>query len=744
MRNRTLLAASLAAATLVAGTPAMADAGRGAPPPVDPTLVQRATLSADFVAPGPPSGALATPANGRTGPFPGQVIPGFSGMVDNGDGTFWAMPDNGFGAKGNSADFLLRLYLITPQWETADGGAGEIAVGRHISLRDPDRTIPFPLVHDSTEGRLLTGDDFDIESVVRAPDGSFWIGEEFGPYLLHVDATGKLLAAPVEFPDGKSSAHPFLAPGEQPRVRSSRGFEAMAASADGRHLYPVVEGSFADDPLLRRRYVYEFDTHRATYTGRRWQYETDTDSNVIGDAFTVGRDRLLLIERDDPGGSAAVTKRLYEVDLRRTEAGGFLEKELVVDLLDIANPDRIGVTSSPGAYGVDDPFSFPLVSVEVVVQLRDGRILVGNDNNYPGNDARVSGAPDDTEMIVLDLRHVPAAVADDDITVIGHRGASGYRPEHTLAAYELAILQCADYIEPDLVSTKDGVLVARHENDISGTTDVTSRPEFADRRTTKVVDGTSITGWFTEDFTLAELRTLRATERIPGTRPGNTAYDGLYQVPTFDEVVDLARHSRTCDGDAVGIYPETKHPSYFDSIGLSLEERLLAVLAANGHDDEGDPVIIQSFETANLRDLAPRTDVRIAQLIDCSGAPYDLTLAGDPRTYADLVTPDGLADIATYADGVGLCKAVMIPRDAAGNLLEPTGVIDHAHTAGLTVHAWTFRRENQFLPLQFRSGTDPSAPGDMAGELAVFLDAGMDGFFTDNPDVGAAAASARR
>jgi glycerophosphoryl diester phosphodiesterase len=346
-------------------------------------------------------------------------------------------------------------------------------------------------------------------------------------------------------------------------------------------------------------------------------------------------------------------------------------------------------------------------------------------------------------MIVLDLRHVSAGGVQDDATVVGHRGASGYRPEHTLAAYELAILQCADYIEPDLVSTKDGVLVARHENDISGTTDVTSRPEFADRRTTKVVDGTSITGWFTEDFTLAELRTLRATERIPAIRPANTAYDGLYQVPTFDEVVDLARHSRTCDGDAVGIYPETKHPSYFDSIGLSLEERLLAVLAANGHDDAGDPVIIQSFETANLRDLAPRTEVRIAQLIDCSGAPYDLTLAGDPRTYADLVTPDGLADIATYADGVGLCKAVMIPRDAAGNLLEPTGVIDHAHTAGLTVHGWTFRRENEFLPLQLRSGTDPSAPGDMAGELTVFLDAGMDGFFTDNPDVGAAAIAQR-
>jgi glycerophosphoryl diester phosphodiesterase len=648
-------------------------------------------------------------------------------------------PTTGFGAKGNSADFLLRLYLITPLWETADGGSGEIEVGRHISLRDPDRRIPFPIVHDATPERLLTGDDFDIESVVRRPDGSFWIGEEFGPFLLHVDATGKLLAAPVGLPDGKSPAHPFLAPGEEPRVRSSRGFEAMAASADGRHLYPIVEGSFADDPLLRRRYVYEFDTHHAAYTGRRWQYETDTDSNVIGDAFTVGR-TACCSSSGRPRRLAAVTKRLYEVDLRRTEAGGFLEKELVVDLLDIANPDRIGVTSSPDAYGVDDPFSFPLVSVEVVVQLRDGRILVANDNNYPGNDARVGGTPDDTEMIVLDLRHVPAAGVHDDATVVGHRGASGYRPEHTLAAYELAILQCADHIEPDLVSTKDGVLVARHENDISGRP--MSRPPGARRpahdeghrrhRDHGVVHrGPHARG----------APHLRATS---GSRPPGRehAFDGLYQVPTFDEVVDLARRSRTCDGDPVGVYPETKHPSYFDSIGLSLEERLLAVLAAN------DTTTARPRHHPELRDGEP---ARPGSEDEGADRPADRLLRGTVRPHVrrrspaptPTSSPRRARDIATYADGVGLCKAVMIPRDAAGNLLEPTGVIDHAHTAGLTVHGWTFRRENEFLPLQFRSGTDQSAPGDMAGELTVFLDAGMDGFFTDNPDVGAAAIAQR-
>jgi glycerophosphoryl diester phosphodiesterase len=724
---------------MASATAPSASAGRG--PGIEPTLIQRATLSADHIAPGPPSGAMASPANGRTGPFPGQVIPGFSAMIDNGDGTFWAMPDNGFGAKGNSADFLLRLYHITPEWETAEGGAGEIRVGDFISLRDPDGKIPFSIVNAATIDRLLTGADFDIESAVRQPDGSFWIGEEFGPFLLHVDATGKVLSPPVEFPDGKSPANPYLAAGETPRVRSSRGFEAMAASADGTTLYPIVEGSFIDDPVQRRRFIYEFDTSTETYTGRTWQYETDTDTNVIGDAFTVRHGRILLIERDDFDGPAAVTKRLYEIDLQHTDPDGFVDKTLVVDLLAIANPDGIGTTSSPGAYGVDDPFSFPLVSVEVVLELSDGRILVGNDNNYPGNDARLTGTPDDTEMIVLDLRHVPVGPPSHDPTVIGHRGASGYRPEHTLAAYEQAILQCADYIEPDLVSTKDGVLVARHENEIGGTTDVANHPELADRRTTKVIDGNSITGWFTEDFTLAELRTLRATERIPATRPGNVAFNGLYPVPTFDEVVDLARRSRTCDGEPVGVYPETKHPSHFDSIGLSLEEPLVDTLEANGYGDKQDPVIIQSFETANLRELTDRTDVAIAQLINCSGAPYDLVAAGDDRTYADLVTPEGLAEVATYADGVGLCKDVMIPRDPTGNLAAPTTVIDHAHAAGLAVHGWTFRRENRFLPTGFRSSADLDEPGDMAGEIAVFLAAGMDGFFTDNPDLVAGAAN---
>jgi glycerophosphoryl diester phosphodiesterase len=321
--------------------------------------------------------------------------------------------------------------------------------------------------------------------------------------------------------------------------------------------------------------------------------------------------------------------------------------------------------------------------------------------------------------------------------VIGHRGASGYRPEHTLASYRLAIEMGADYIEPDLVSTKDHVLVARHENDITETTDVAGHPEFADRRTTKTIDGVAHTGWFTEDFTLAELRTLRAKERLPDLRPANTAFNGLYQVPTFQEVIDLAKRA------GVGIYPETKHPTYFDSIGLSLEEPLLATLRANGLDRRGAKVFIQSFETTNLKELNRKTRLPLVQLIDATGAPYDLVVAGDPRTYADLATPAGLAEIATYADGIGPSKDLIVPRDSAGNLLEPTSLVRDAHRAGLVVHPWTFRRENNFLPLDFRQGNPASpeflrAPGDLPAELRLFFRLGVDGVFSDNADTAVA------
>ncbi|GAA4692464.1 glycerophosphoryl diester phosphodiesterase [Promicromonospora umidemergens] len=698
------------------------------------TLAGRATLSADHLAEGPPSGAAASPGNGRQGPWDGQVIPGFSAMIDNHDGTFWAQPDNGFGAKGNSADFLLRNYLVRPQWDTGRKGSGDIKVLDHIEYNDRDDVLDFDIVNDDTDERLLTGADFDIESVVRAKDGTLWVGEEFGPFLLHFDADGTLLEAPYEFPDGKSPANPYLEPGETPNVGSSRGFEAMAGS--GRYLYPVVEGALADDDDARRRWIYQFDTRKGEYTGERWAYQTDREANVIGDAFATGRDSMLLIERDDFEGDQSVTKRVYEIDLSRTDRDGYVRKELVVDALRIENPR--GIDAGEG-YGLGDTFALPVQSFETVLFVDRDTLLIGNDNNYPGNDARVTGTPDDTEMALVDLKK--KRVTEDGVTVVGHRGASGYRPEHTLAAYETAINQCVDYIEPDVVSTKDGVLVARHENEIGGTTDVAAHAGFADRRTTKTIDGTSITGWFTEDFTLAELRTLRAKERLPQVRPQNTPFDGLYQIPTLDEVLDLARNSRTCDGAPVGVYPETKHPTYFDSIDLSLEEPLVRELRRNGFDRADAPVIVQSFEVGNLQDLDTMTDVRLGQLVSSSGAPYDLVADGDPRTYADMVTRSGLREVASYADGIGAEKNVLIPREADGTLAAPSPVIRDAHRVGLEVHTWTFRRENQFLAADFRSSNDPNGIGDMVGEVQVFMEAGLDGFFTDNPDLGVAAVS---
>ena len=338
---------------------------------------------------------------------------------------------------------------------------------------------------------------------------------------------------------------------------------------------------------------------------------------------------------------------------------------------------------------------------------------------------------------------VPAADAGvDEPLVIAHRGASGYRPEHTLAAYKLAIQMGADYVEPDLVSTKDGVLVARHENEISGTTDVADHPEFADRRTTKVVDGHEVTGWFTEDFTLAELKTLRAEERLPDVRPGNTRYDGRYQVPTFDEVLDLVARESRRRGEVVGVCPETKHPTYFDSVGLSLEEPLVEALQRHHLNRPNARVYIQSFETGNLRELADTVRVPLVQLVDATGAPYDLQAAGDPRTYADLVTREGLREIATYADSVGANKDIVLPRDAEGYLTLPSSVVDDAHDAGLDVHVWTMRDENRFMARDFWIGTDPNAKGDAFAEYAAFFDAGVDGVFSDYSDTAVAAREA--
>ena len=332
--------------------------------------------------------------------------------------------------------------------------------------------------------------------------------------------------------------------------------------------------------------------------------------------------------------------------------------------------------------------------------------------------------------------------AADRVLVIGHRGASGYRPEHTLASYELAARMGADFIEPDLVVTADGVLVTRHEPEIGGTTDVADHPEFAARRTTKTVDGTALTGWFAEDFTLAELKTLRAQERIPDVRQENTIYDGRFEVPTFAEVLELRERLSDELGREIGVYPETKHPTYFAAQGRPLEPALVAALEEAGLNRADAPVFVQSFETTNLRALAEQLEVPLVQLLSATGAPADLVAAGDPRTYADLVTDAGLADVAGYAAGIGPDKNQVIARNPDGSLAAPTGLVERAHAAGLLVHPYTFRNENQFLPDELRSGPDPAAYGDPFAEYAAFLAAGVDGVFSDNPDTAVAARAA--
>lgn len=351
----------------------------------------------------------------------------------------------------------------------------------------------------------------------------------------------------------------------------------------------------------------------------------------------------------------------------------------------------------------------------------------------------------------------------DTPLVIGHRGASGYRPDHTLESYKLAIDMGADFIEPDLVATKDGVLVARHEPNITGTTDVATRPEFASRKTTKNVDGVNEEGWFVSDFTLAELKTLRAVQPLSDR---DQSYNGKFQIPTFEEVLDLAKAEGTKAGRTVGVYPETKHPTYHAKLGLPLEDRLLAVLAKYGYTTKASPVIVQSFEVSNLKYLRTKTQIRLVQLVDANDVnadgsmdltapydkPYDFAVAGDSRTFASLLTPAGLKEIKTYADGIGPWKPYLIPSkqvdanndgkpdDLNGDgkiderdrvMMPATSVVKDAHAAGLFVHAYTFRNEAKRLASDFK--------GDPKAEYKLFFNLGVDGVFSDFTDTAKAA-----
>lgn len=354
-------------------------------------------------------------------------------------------------------------------------------------------------------------------------------------------------------------------------------------------------------------------------------------------------------------------------------------------------------------------------------------------------------------------------LSGDTPLVIGHRGASGYRPDHTLESYKLAIDMGADFIEPDLVATKDGVLVARHEPNITGTTDVATRPEFASRKTTKNVDGVNEEGWFVSDFTLAELKTLRAVQPLSDR---DQSYNGKFQIPTFEEVLDLAKAEGTKAGRTVGVYPETKHPTYHAKLGLPLEDRLLAVLAKYGYTTKASPVIVQSFEVSNLKYLRTKTQIRLVQLVDANDVnadgsmdltapydkPYDFAVAGDSRTFASLLTPAGLKEIKTYADGIGPWKPYLIPSkqvdanndgkpdDLNGDgkiderdrvMMPATSVVKDAHAAGLFVHAYTFRNEAKRLASDFK--------GDPKAEYKLFFNLGVDGVFSDFTDTAKAA-----
>lgn len=324
--------------------------------------------------------------------------------------------------------------------------------------------------------------------------------------------------------------------------------------------------------------------------------------------------------------------------------------------------------------------------------------------------------------------------------VVAHRGASGYRPEHTLAAYGLAARMGADFIEPDLVSTKDGVLVARHEPEISETTDVATRPEFASRRTTKSIDGRPVTGWFTTDFTLAELKTLRAKERLPQVRQESTMWDDRFEVPTFDEVLELRERLTRELGREIGVYPETKHPTFFDEAGLDLEAKVADAVRRHHLDRRNAPIFIQSFELSNLFELRDVHGVRAPLVfLVTRGAPYDLVAKGDPRTYRDLIQRDSLRELGKTINGIGPEKSLVIPRRSDGTLGSPTSLVSEAHAAGLKVHPWTFRAENAFLPVELRAGADPTAFGRVLEEQVTFLETGIDGLFTDQADVGVAA-----
>jgi hypothetical protein len=423
MMLQTLLCSTVASAVLL-GFLTFVETTRTSAQGAQPTLVARAVLPADTFADGPRTGTRIDPPtqNGRAAPFDRHPVQGVSGVLDNGDGTFLVLSDNGFGNKANSPDYNLRVYTVRPEWRTAEGGAGTVEVLGFFQLRDPDRRVPFPIVNEQTAERILTGADFDLESFRRAADDTFWFGEEFGPYLLHTDGTGRLLDAPIPLPVPAGSDFAFaggaaevrspdnpafvglpdaMARANASNLASSRGFEGMALSVDGEKLYPLLEGALKGDPDPRRLLVSEFDIAQRRYTGRVFYYRMEFADHAIGDLTAINDTQFLVIERDNNEGERARFKRVYLVDSAELDRG-YARKTEIVDLMRIADPDAI-TAPEMGAIGLGNPFSFPFTTIESVLMLDPSTMLIVNDNNYPFSVGRRPGTPDDTEFIQMRL-----------------------------------------------------------------------------------------------------------------------------------------------------------------------------------------------------------------------------------------------------------------------------------------------------------------------------------------------------
>ena len=396
---------ALLAATAATSGPANSSASI---PDRGPTLVGRAVLPFDTLAGGPEAGAFLIPGpgtvNGVTFPLPSQPVEGFSAVIDgHRPGWYVAMADNGFGNKMNSRDFLIRAYRVRPEFKTADGGTGAVRVGSFISFRDPRGLIGFPIVNEDTTRRLLTGGDIDPESLQRGRHGDLWVGDEFGPWILHFDRRGRLLEPPFAMPGGIMSPNNPLLNGQPPTHPDSRGLEGMAITPNRKYLYAALEGATDADPDRSRRLVFEFSIKTRSFTGRVLQYRTEAEGNLVADMAAVDRRHLVVIERDNGTGPTALFRRVYRIDLRRTDAAGFLEKTLLVDLTSIPDPDLVSLPAiHPGDLGLGDPFWVMSESVEAVHPIPGGRLLIACDNNLP-NSGRNPGLPDDNEFIVVNV-----------------------------------------------------------------------------------------------------------------------------------------------------------------------------------------------------------------------------------------------------------------------------------------------------------------------------------------------------